>query len=269
MARNSGSKSFFSGRSGPTVVGAAVSGLLVFVACFMVWYHLGGGAWRSGVSVSDAQLGAPDTLLLTVDSCQGAPTLAELQETNIDVEVSVIAFSTPFHGGKECQELVKAHLEEPLGDRLVVDGHSGRIVGDNLQPFAGAQPQPNWRVMGVSGLPNHPGFSLRLPFGWEIHEFRAIDSHMGEVKGDDGVRLTFDYGGSEPDVDPADVYVVEFENIGGYEAKLHYPRKGGGYTSVYFDNLGGASLSLVGEHLLLSQQESAVAVFRTVRVLGQ
>ena len=122
---------------GPTVVGAAVSGLLVFVACFMVWYHLGGGAWRSGVSVSDAQMGAPDTLLLTVDSCQGAPTLAELQETNIDVEVRVIAFSTPFHGGTDCQELVKAHLEEPLGDRLVVDGHSGRIVGDNLQPFAG------------------------------------------------------------------------------------------------------------------------------------
>ena len=34
---------------------------------------------------------------------------------------------------------------------------------------------------------------------------RAIDPHMGEVKGDDGIRLTFDYGGSEPDVDPADV----------------------------------------------------------------
>ena len=269
MTDNSGSRGSLSGHLGLIVVAVVVTGLVVFVACFMVWYRLGGGAWRSGVSVSDAKLGAPHTLILTVDSCQGAPRVAQLQETDVDVQVRVIAFSTPFHGGTDCQELVEANLEEPLGDRMVVDKHSGRIVRDALQPFANAQPQSNWRIVEVPGLPNLPGFSLRLPFGWELHELQGIDSYLGEVIGDDGIRLTFDYGGSEPAVDPAHVYVVAFEEIGGYEAKLHIPMKGGGYTSVYFANLDGPSLSLVGEHLLPSQQESAIAVFRSIRLQRQ
>lgn len=269
MTESSGPRKFLSGRLGPIVVSVIVTGLLVFVACLLVWYHFGGGAWRSGVSVVDARLGQPQTLILTVASCQGAPRVAELRETEVDVQVRVIAFSTPLHGGTDCQESVKAHLEDPLGDRLVVDKHSGRIVSGDLHPFADAQPQPNWRIVEVPGLPNQPGFSLLLPFGWELHELQGMDSYMGEVRGDDGIRLTFDYGGSEPADDPAHVYVVAFEQIGGYEAKLHFPKKGGGYTSVYIASLDGPSLSFVGEHLLPGQQESAIAVFRSIRPLGQ
>lgn len=269
MADNPGSRRTLSGSLRPMIIAVSVTGLLVFVACFMVWYNLGGGAWRSGVSVSDAKLAAPHTLILTVDSCLGAPRVAQLQETEVDVQVKVIAFSTPMHGGADCQELVKAYLEEPLGDRMVVDMHSGRIVRDGLHPFADAQPQSNWRIVEVTGLPNLPGFSLSLPFGWELHELQGIDSYLGEVIGDDGIRLTIVYGGSEPAVDPAHVYVVVLEEIGGYEAMLHLPTKGGGYTSIYFDNLGGPSLSLVGEHLLPGQQEPAIAVFRSIRLLGE
>ena len=269
MTGSSGSRGSLSGHLGLIVVAVVVTGLAVFVACFMVWYHLGGGAWRSGVSVSDAKLGAPHTLILTVDSCLGAPRVAQLQETDVDVQVKVIAFSTPMHGGADCQESVKAYLEEPLGDRMVVDKHSGRIVSDTLHPFADAQPQSNWRIVEVTGLPNLPGFSLRLPFGWELHELQGIDSFLGEVIGDDGIRLTIVYGGSEPAVDPAHLYVVALEEIGGHEAKLHLPMKGGGYTSVYFANLGGPSLSLVGEHLSPNQLEPTIAVFRSIRLLGQ
>ena len=195
--------------------------------------------------------------------------MAQLQETDVDVQVKVIAFSTPMHGGADCQETVNAYLEEPLGDRMVVDKHSGRIVSDALQPFADAQPQSNWRIVEVPGLPSQPGFSLRLPFGWELNGLQSTDSYLGEVRGDDGIRLTFDYGELEPAVGQAHGYVVAFEEIGGYEAKLHFPMKGGGYTSVYFANLGGSSLGLVGEHLLPSQLESAIAVFRNIRLLGQ
>ena len=251
------------------IIAVLATGLVVFVACFMVWYHLGGGAWRSAVTVIDGKLAAPHTLILTVASCQGAPQVAQLHETDVDVQVEVIAFSTPLHGGTECVEVVNAYLEEPLGDRMVVDKHSGRIVSNTLHPFADAQPQPNWKIVEVPGLPSHPGFSLRLPFGWELNELQGIDSYLGEVIGDDGIRLAIDYGGSEPAVDPAHVYVVVLEEIGGHEANLHLPKKGGGYTSVYFANLGGPSLSLVGEHLLPSQQEPAIAVFRSIRLLGQ
>ena len=269
MTDSSGSRRTLSGSLRPIIIAVLVAGLVVFVACFVVWYHLGGGAWRSGVTVSDAKLAAPHTLILTVDSCLGAPRVAQLQETDVDVQVRVIAFSTPMHGGADCQELVKAYLEEPLGDRMVVDKHSGRIVSDTLHPFADAQPQANWRIVEVPGLPNLPGFYLGLPFGWELHELQGIDSYLGEVIGGDGIRLTIVYGGSEPAVDPAQVYVVALEEIGGYEAKLHLPMKGGGYASVYFANLGGPSLSLVGEHLLPNQLEPAIAVFRSIRLLGQ
>lgn len=269
MTESLGPRKLLSGRLGPILVAAIVTGLLVFVACLLVWYHFGGGAWRSAVSVVDARLGHPQTLILSVASCQGAPRVAELRETEVDVQVRVIAFSTPLHGGTDCLESVKAHLEAPLGDRAVVDNHSGRIVGRALHPFADAQPQSDWRKVEVPGLPDQPGFAILLPFGWELYELQGVDSYMGEVRGHDGIRLTFDYGGPEPIVAPAHVYVVASEQIGGYEAKLHFPDKGGGYTSFYFASLDGPGLSFVGEHLSPGQQESAIAVFRSIRLLGQ
>ena len=277
MANSSDSTGFLSGLLGRPIAAVVVTGLVVFVvtglvvfvACFMVWYHVGGGAWRSSVSVMGASLISLDTLSLGVASCQGAPSVAQLQETDVDVQIRVIAFSTPTRGGLDCADSVKVYLREPLGNRAVVDMHSGRIVADALQPFGAAQPQSNWRIVGVPGLPGQPGFSLRLPFGWELNELQGTDSYLGEVKGANGIRLTFDYGGLEPAVDPADAYVFALEEIGGYEAKLHFPLTGDGNTSVYFANLGGPSLSLVGEHLLPNQQQSAIAVFRSIRLLGQ
>ena len=273
MTDRSGPRGFLSGHRGPIIVAVLVTGLLVFVTCFMIWYQFGGGAWRSGVSVSEAKLGAPDTLILTVASCHGAPRVSSLQETDVDVQVKVIAFSTPLHGGLDCQEFVNAYLEEPLGDRFVVDSHTGEIVSDALQPFTDVQPQPNWRIVEVPGLPSQPGFSLRLPFGWELHERQGVDSYVGEVIGEDGIRLTFDYGGSSWSPDPADDqahnYVVAYEDIGGFEAKLIIFVKGSGNTGAYFVSLSGPTLHLLGEGLLPGQQRTAIAVFRGIRLLGQ
>ena len=257
----------------PVIVAVVVTGLLVFVACFMVWYHFGGGAWRSGVSVRDVKLAAPDTLILTLASCHGAPRVSMSRETDVDVQVKVIAFSTPFHGGLRCQEGVNIYLEEPLGDRVIFDLHTGQTFSDALQPYADAQPQRDWRIVEVSGRSSQPGFSLRLPFGWELHELQGADSHVGEVIGDDGIRLTFDYGryawNLDPADDPAHDYFVIYEDIGGLEAKLLISTKGSGYTGVYFPSLGGPRLSFVGENLAPSQQQAAMAVFRSVSLLGR
>ena len=245
----------------PVIVAVVVTGLLVFVACFMVWYHFGGGAWRSGVSVRDVKLAAPDTLILTLASCHGAPRVSMSRETDVDVQVKVIAFSTPFHGGLRCQEGVNIYLEEPLGDRVIVDLHSGQTFSDALQPYADAQPQRDWRIVEVSGRPSQPGFSIRLPFGWELRELPDTDSYVGEVIGDDGVRLTFNYGRYAWNLDPADdpayEYLVSYEDIGGLEAKLLISaNRTQGYTGVHFPTLGGPALSIVGKTFGLTNGRS-------------
>ena len=103
-------------------------GLLVFVACFMVWHHLGGGAWRSEVGVVDAELRSPDRLVLSIASCNGGPGVT-LLETDIDVQVTAVAYSTPLRGGMDCLDAAgPSHLQAPLGNRVVVDTHTGHIV---------------------------------------------------------------------------------------------------------------------------------------------
>ena len=196
---------------------------------------------------------APDTLILAVESCHGAPRVAMSHETDVDVQVRIIAFSTPMHGALACLDSVNVYLEEPLGDRTVVDTHSGETFRGPLLPFghAWAKPQPNWRVVEVPGLPGQPGFSIQLPFGWELGKIQRGDAYVGEVIGDEDIRLTFHYGKGAWNLGPADDperdYFVYHEDIGGVEAKLLISIKGGGYTGVYFSDLGGHSLSFVGE----------------------
>ncbi len=127
MTNSSGSRGFLSGRLGPIIIAVVVTGLLVFVVCFMVWHHLGGGAWRSEVRVMEAVLLAPQRLDLGVASCNGAPRVS-LRETDVDVQVRVMSFSTPFRGGNECDDHVEVYLREPLGDRVVIDRHTGQVV---------------------------------------------------------------------------------------------------------------------------------------------
>ena len=127
--------------------------------------------------------------------------------------------------------------------------------------------------MEAQGWESQPGFSLRLPPGWELNELQGIDSYVGEVVGD-GVRLTFDYGGYSWSLDPADdpdhSYTVTYEEIGGVEAKVLAPKDSSdGFTGVYFQSLGGPSLNLVGQDLTPEQQSTAFVIFRSIRNLSQ
>ena len=130
MTKGSGSRGFLSGRVVPVIVSVVVTAVVVFVACFMVWHNLGGGAWRGEVRVIRAHLldpDRPDRLTLGVASCNGAPR-ASFRKTDVDVQVKVIAFSTPFRGGDDCMDAVDVYLQEPLGDRVVIDTHTGQVV---------------------------------------------------------------------------------------------------------------------------------------------
>ena len=124
---NRGARGFLPSRLGPLVVAVVVTALLVFAACFVVWHYLGGGAWRSDVRVDEAYLLTPERLELVVASCNGAPRVT-LWITDVDVRIKVKSFSTPFRGADDCQDGVWVDLREPLGDRVVVDEHTGKVV---------------------------------------------------------------------------------------------------------------------------------------------
>ena len=110
------------------IVAIVVTGIVVFVSCFLAWFYLGGGAWRSQVAVVDAELRSPDGLVVIIASCNGGPGVT-LLETDIDVQVKAVAYSTPLRGGDDCLDAVgPRHLQRPLGNRVVIDTHTGQIV---------------------------------------------------------------------------------------------------------------------------------------------
>ena len=89
----------------------------------------GGYTWRSEVSVLKAELRSPDRLTLIVASCNKDPEMSLLRETDVDIQVKVIADSHPFLlGGGDCVDIVEAQLQQPLGDRVLVDDHTGQLV---------------------------------------------------------------------------------------------------------------------------------------------
>ncbi len=128
MTDSSGSRRFLSRRLGRLAIAAVVLLFTGFVAAFLAWLLLGGGVWRSEVRVVEAELRSPDTLALVVDSCNGDPEVSLLRETDVDVQVKVVASSTPLRGGRDCLDVVEVQLQEPLGDRVVVDKHTGQSV---------------------------------------------------------------------------------------------------------------------------------------------
>ena len=148
-------------------------------------------------------------------------------------------------------------------------------TGDRIQlPQAveqalGAQPSPDWTLVEGRGMVDQPGFSLRLPDGWELRETKPLDSYVGELVGDD-VTLRFDYGRFSPMLNPAGkpetIYVLSYEDIGGYEAKLVIPLKDSGrLTGVHFRAMDGLRLTIWGEDLTPEQQRTAFAIFRSIR----
>ena len=108
-----------------------VSGFLVFVACVVSWVVLGGGIWLSEVSVVGAELHSPDELVLDVVSCNEAPQVT-LRETDVDVRIEAIAFSTPLgllRDSDNCRDAAgPLQLQKPLGDRAVIDNLTGQSV---------------------------------------------------------------------------------------------------------------------------------------------
>ena len=198
-----------------------------------------------------------------------------LRETDVDVHIKVVADSHPFLlGGQDCMDAVEVALQRPLEGRSIIDRHSGRsvsVIGAIPFSVADAQPSPDWKVaVAPTGL-SRTKFSLRLPPGWELNEFQGVNPYRGEVVGG-GVRLAYDFGGLSWSRSPSDdrehTYGMDYEDIGGLTAQLLISMDpGAGYTAGFFHGEDEANLHIVGENMTPEQQWSAVAVFRSVRLI--
>ena len=109
------------------------------VVSFAVWLMFGFGVLklRSEVRVYGGALVYPDRLELgTGGPCQGDQEVVFLRETDVDVQVKVVGSARPFfEGGPECGGgVVEVQLREPLADRVVIDAHTGQVVG--VTPFS-------------------------------------------------------------------------------------------------------------------------------------
>ena len=107
-----------------------VTGLVVFVTCFMIWDHVGGGAWRGKTHVEAARLTSEDTLILSVISpgCVQVPHFTMARETDVDVQVAFRVYNTPLQSGNHCIREIEVPLSEPLGNRALIDMHTGQSV---------------------------------------------------------------------------------------------------------------------------------------------
>jgi hypothetical protein len=114
-------------------------------------------------------------------------------------------------------------------------------------------------------------FSILAPSGWEFRQLAGVDSYVGEFA-EDGLALTFDFGrySSSLNEPKKPAYVINWESIGGFSAKVVSPRvPGHGITGVYFPDVGHSNrLCLWGKDLTPVQQELVLKIFETIRFGG-
>ena len=124
-------RELLSGRLKFLIAGVAV---VIGLTVLVIWLLIGFGVYklRGEVEVFGGTFLYPDTLVLgTGGPCQGDQEVSLLRETDVEVQVKVVASSRPFfQGGPECGGgVVEVQLSEPLGDRIVIDMHTGQRVG--------------------------------------------------------------------------------------------------------------------------------------------
>ena len=92
---------------------------------------------RQKANVENARLMSPDTLVVNAGTCYMNPEGSFLEETDINVQIMMeIDFHPPRLSYPECLTEVIVQLDSPLGDRVLVDQHTGSVV--SVTPVAGA-----------------------------------------------------------------------------------------------------------------------------------
>ena len=95
---------------------------------------------RAGVEVSEGYLMTTDVVMFVVQSCHQQPQLELLRETADEVQVKVTTSTK--ESGLACQDAVICQLQEPLGERRVLDSHTRNTVP--VRREAAKDLPPNW-----------------------------------------------------------------------------------------------------------------------------
>ena len=94
---------------------------------------------RQDTSVKYGWMRSPDTLVVNAGTCKMNPEVSFLEETDVAVRIMMRTDFYPFRQSfQECLTAKIVQLQEPLGDRVVMDMHTGRVV--SVTPVAGASP---------------------------------------------------------------------------------------------------------------------------------
>jgi hypothetical protein len=104
------------------VVGLGGLAILALTSCLVPpdreRIELGGDLYGASVDGS--------ILSIEVPTCNGAPEVTMLEESEDEVRVEVV--SQRQRGGDDCLDGVQVELDRPLGDRALIDVTSGRTV---------------------------------------------------------------------------------------------------------------------------------------------
>lgn len=104
---------------------AAVALVLVILGACSDEASNPGDADRHAVEVLSGKVQPSGELTVSVDACQGAPEVS-VTETEQAVRIEVVA--TVHAAGPACADGVPVPLEQPLGERPLVDAHTGGTV---------------------------------------------------------------------------------------------------------------------------------------------
>lgn len=130
---------------------------------------------RGGVSILEAVLLYSDRLALHVDSCNGDPELRRRTETDVDVQMWVVAPTSNFGAREDCRDVVETHVHEPLGNRTVVDLHSGQPVSVAFGPnsaFLAPEEDGNLPDVAPPGINDPPNEA-------ELQDLQAVADQYG------------------------------------------------------------------------------------------
>lgn len=107
----------------------AVFSLIFVLVAAVLWFFVGRGPVPDAtVRVFGASTdGGGTSLTLLTGGCEGSPRVDILAEEADTVTVTVRA-TRYLAGSGDCQEIVTTELEDPLGNRTVIDGKSGKPV---------------------------------------------------------------------------------------------------------------------------------------------
>lgn len=97
----------------------------VLAAVAMLLLTAGCGDGRTEARLTDYSVRGPSTLVVSVDGCRLNPSVEDLQQTESEVRLLVLRDQPSGFGVSSCADIVTVEMDEPLGERPLINARSG------------------------------------------------------------------------------------------------------------------------------------------------